>query len=346
MHPLTHHISNAFQIIGFFVDSDFVHRPTHFTNFVHHSLINQYPWHLFRKLQLLQVSTLYDKSMKIYLFFDFLSDIFAFYQNKTKINNNEDDVGGGSGIGRAVSAALIRDGVKVAVVDRDINSAKATVDMILKQSKLSNSGNPLIHAYAADVSKLAEVEAACKQAENDMKADLSIGVNCAGITIDKFIGKMTEQDFDKVINVNLKGTFFVMKAVSERIISKQKESPQKLTIGSGGSIINISSIIGKVGNLGQANYSASKGGVISMTKTAAKEFARNQIRVNAILPGFIDTPMAQAVPDKVKSIIVPQIPLGAFGEPEDIANACAFLASDKAKYITGSTIEITGGLYM
>ena len=85
MHPLTHYISNTFQIIGFFVDSDFVHRPTHFMNFVHHSLTNQYPWHLFRKLQLLQVSFLYDKSMKIYLFFDFLSDIFAFYQNKTKI---------------------------------------------------------------------------------------------------------------------------------------------------------------------------------------------------------------------------------------------------------------------
>jgi NAD(P)-dependent dehydrogenase (short-subunit alcohol dehydrogenase family) len=114
----------------------------------------------------------------------------------------------------------------------------------------------------------------------------------------------------------------------------------------GGSIVNIASIIGKIGNLGQANYSASKGGVISFSKTAAKELARDKIRVNTILPGFINTPMAQAVPEKVKEKIYPQIPLGRFGEPEEIADMVVFLASDRAKYVTGSVIEVTGGYNM
>ena len=114
----------------------------------------------------------------------------------------------------------------------------------------------------------------------------------------------------------------------------------------GGSIINVASIIGKTGNLGQANYSASKGGVISFSKTAAKELARDKIRVNAVLPGFINTPMAAAVPEKVKEKIYPQIPLGRFGEAEEIADMAVFLASDRAKYVTGAVIEVTGGYYM
>jgi NAD(P)-dependent dehydrogenase (short-subunit alcohol dehydrogenase family) len=114
----------------------------------------------------------------------------------------------------------------------------------------------------------------------------------------------------------------------------------------GGSIINIASIIGKIGNLGQANYSASKGGVISFSKTAAKELARDKIRVNAVLPGFINTPMAQAVPEKVKEKIYPNIPLGRFGEAEEIADMVVFLASDRSKYVTGAVIEVTGGYHM
>jgi 17beta-estradiol 17-dehydrogenase/3alpha(17beta)-hydroxysteroid dehydrogenase (NAD+) len=140
------------------------------------------------------------------------------------------------------------------------------------------------------------------------------------------------------------GTFFVTQTVSRAIIANQAKDPKLVELG--GSIVNIASIIGKMGNIGQGNYSASKGAVISFSKTAARELARNKIRVNAVLPGFINTPMAQAVPDKVKEKMALQIPLGAFGEAEDIADMCTFLASDKSKYVTGAAVEVTGGMGM
>lgn len=246
--------------------------------------------------------------------------------------------GAGSGLGAAVAKAMARAGADVAALDRNENSAKETSVWINTTLDAAGLGGRAA-SFGCDVSSLSDVEKAVKEATEVFadRSKLCVAVNCAGVTVDKFMSKMTEEDWDRVLNINLKGTFFVTKVTSQAMIAS----------GAGaGSIINISSIIGKMGNLGQANYSASKGGVISFSKTAAKELARDRIRVNAILPGFIDTPMSAAVPDKVKDKLIPQIPLGKFGEPDDIADFCVFLASDRAKYVTGSVIEITGGFGM
>jgi 17beta-estradiol 17-dehydrogenase/3alpha(17beta)-hydroxysteroid dehydrogenase (NAD+) len=250
--------------------------------------------------------------------------------------------GAGSGIGKSVAIHLSRAGADVAVLDRNPEAAKSTATFINTTINAAGKGGQA-RSYEVDISNWKQVQDAVASARQDSDNRLSIGVNCAGITIDKFMSKMDENDWDKVLDINLKGTFFLTKAVSQSIIEQQSKSSPPTIRGTGGSIINIASIIGKIGNLGQANYSASKGGVIAFSKTAAKELARNQIRVNTILPGFIDTPMAQAVPDKVKAVLTPQIPLGAFGTPDDVANLVTFLASDESKYITGAAIEITGG---
>merc|ERR1711915_493698 len=147
---------------------------------------------------------------------------------------------------------------------------------------------------------------------------------------------MKEEDFDKVIDVNLKGTFLVTQAAASLMKDRQ------LT----GSIVNIASIVGKTGNIGQANYTASKAGVIGFTKTAAKELGKFGIRVNVILPGFIKTPMTDVVPDKVKQLSLARIALGVHGEPEELAEVAAFLASRKASHMTGAVVEVTGGLDM
>ncbi|XP_023215722.1 estradiol 17-beta-dehydrogenase 8-like [Centruroides sculpturatus] len=148
---------------------------------------------------------------------------------------------------------------------------------------------------------------------------------------------MTEQMFDDVIKVNLKGTYLVMQAASKLMIQ------EKVT---NGCIVNISSVVGKVGNMGQCNYAASKAGVEALTKSAAKELARYGIRCNAVMPGFIDTPMVSTVPEKVMDNILKQTPLRRKGKPEEIADVCAFLASCKSSYITGEIIQVSGGLYM
>lgn len=243
--------------------------------------------------------------------------------------------GGGSGIGAAVAKSLARAGANVAVLDRNLEAARETATFINTNINASGNGGRA-YSFAVDVSKLDQVELAVEQSQDHFQLPLTISVNCAGITVDKFMSKMTEEDWDRVLDVNLKGTFFVTKATSKAMVANKQ----------GGSIVNIASIIAKIGNLGQANYSASKGGVVSFSKTAAKELAREKIRVNCILPGFIDTPMAQAVPDKVKDKIVAQVPLGKFGEPEDIADMATFLASERSKYVTGSVIEVTGGYSM
>lgn len=227
-------------------------------------------------------------------------------------------------------------------MDRNVEAVKSTATYINTRIDAAGLGGSAFAVNSAvDISNLKQVETAVKESVQNFegKSRLHGGVNCAGITVDKFLLKTEEEDWDRVLNINLKGTFFFNKAIGREIIDKQgKESY--------GSIVNISSIIGKVGNIGQANYSASKGGVIAFSKTAAKEFARNRIRVNALLPGFINTPMAAAVPDKVKDKMIPQIPLGAFGEADDIADMCVFLISDRSKYVTGAVIEVSGGLYM
>ncbi len=162
---------------------------------------------------------------------------------------------------------------------------------------------------------------------------LDILVNNAGITRDNLIMKMSEEDFDAVINANLKGTFHTIKAVSRQMLKQRS-----------GRIINISSVSGILGNAGQANYAASKAGVIGLTKTMARELASRGITVNAVAPGFIDTDMTQALSEQVREGAQAQIPLGHFGRPEDIAHMAVFLASEKAAYITGQIISVDGGM--
>jgi 3-oxoacyl-[acyl-carrier protein] reductase len=162
---------------------------------------------------------------------------------------------------------------------------------------------------------------------------VDILVNNAGITRDGLLMRMSEEDFDQVLDVNLKGTFHCIRQVSRQMI-KQK----------GGRIINLSSVVGIAGNAGQANYGASKAGVIGLTKSAAKELASRNITVNAIAPGFIDTDMTEGLSGKVKEKIISQIPFGRLGKPEDVAKAAAFLASDGAGYITGQVLCVDGGM--
>ena len=164
---------------------------------------------------------------------------------------------------------------------------------------------------------------------------VDILVNNAGITRDNLLMKMSEEDFDAVLNTNLKGAFNCIKHVSRQML-KQK----------GGRIINISSVSGVMGNAGQANYCASKAGVIGLTKTAAREVASRGITVNAVAPGFIETDMTEVLPEKIKEASAAQIPLGKFGKAEDVANAVAFLASEDAGYITGQVLHVDGGMVM
>jgi len=258
--------------------------------------------------------------------------------------------GGGRGIGRAVCQVLARENAKVVVTDLSLDSCQET------QASLRPDDH---HAIAGDVSSKDSVSECFKQILEKYKRAPDIVVNSAGITKDGFLLRMKEEDFEQVIDVNLKGTFLVTQTAA----SLMKE--QKLA----GSIVNIASIVGRTGNIGQANYTASKAGVIGFTKTAAKELGKFGIRVNVILPGFIKTPMTDVVPDKLKLMVQFQIPLsssernpadnswsrrlaeraagrtlGDFGEPQDIAEAAAFLASSKARYMNGATVDVNGGL--
>jgi len=253
--------------------------------------------------------------------------------------------GGGRGIGRAVCQVLARENARVVVTDLNLDSCQET------RASLSRPDDH--HAIAGDVSSKESVSDCFKEILDKYKRAPDIVVNSAGITKDGFLLRMKEEDFDEVmlvnhlreeihishapsevIDVNLKGTFLVTQTAA----SLMKE--QKL----GGSIVNIASIVGRTGNIGQANYTASKAGVIGFTKTAAKELGKFGIRVNVILPGFIKTPMTDVVPDKVKEAFVSQIPLGEFGLPVDIAEVAAFLASSRSKYITAASLDVNGGL--
>jgi NAD(P)-dependent dehydrogenase (short-subunit alcohol dehydrogenase family) len=198
----------------------------------------------------------------------------------------------------------------------------------------SHSGFKVNVSNAADVeSKVEEIWTTLGMTPTDYVAL----VNCAGITRDGWMVNMKEKDWDDVLDVNLKGTFLMTQSVTKRLKNSKQE----------GSVVNISSISGKTGNLGQVNYSASKAGVIGFTKAAAKELGAFNIRVNAVLPGFIETPMIDTVPSDVKIKLFKNIPLqGRPGKPEEVANVIEFLASKKASYVTGSAVEVTGGFLM
>ncbi|XP_055591911.1 estradiol 17-beta-dehydrogenase 8 [Uranotaenia lowii] len=233
--------------------------------------------------------------------------------------------GAGSGIGRMASKLLSRDGAIVVAVDRNIKAAQETVD------GLTGSSDNI--AFEMDVSSSESIAKVLNATLEKYKGPPRIVVNSAGITRDNFLVKMPESDFDAVINVNLKGTWLMLQHFGKAMIEKN------LT----GSMINVSSIVARSGNIGQSNYSPSKAGVEAMTKVVAREFGRYGIRVNAVVPGFIDTPMTDTVPQKVKDMITMQCALRRFGKPEEIAEVIAFLASEKSSYVNGTSVEVTGG---
>ncbi|XP_022094727.1 estradiol 17-beta-dehydrogenase 8-like [Acanthaster planci] len=242
--------------------------------------------------------------------------------------------GGGSGIGRAVCELFAKNGASVVAADINLDSVKTTVGKLTADDNRL-SGTQSHHAFALDVSDKVAVQSLVKNVSELYQQPASILVNSAGITRDKTMMKMEEKNFDKVIDVNLKGTFLVTQAVSKAMIEHRTTD---------GSIVNIASIVGKYGNVGQCNYSASKAGVVGFTKTTARELGRYGIRCNVILPGFIKTPMTDAVPIQNLSLIRQFIPLKREGEPSEVAEVCLFLASKRSSYMTGAEVEVTGGL--
>jgi len=239
--------------------------------------------------------------------------------------------GGGGGIGRAIAHQFARAGAAVVVTDLNKNSAQATCNSLPKVEHMTHSS---IHC---DVSGEQFVQQLQEFVHMQYKTAPNILVNNAGITMDARLHRMAVEQFDWVIATNLKSVFLMTRIFSQAMIDAKLDSA---------SIINISSLVGKTGNFGQANYAASKAGVIGLTKTCAIELASNKIRVNAILPGFIETPMTAKMPPKVIEKMRSLIPIGRLGQPDDIANACMFLASDMSSYVTGAQIEVTGGMGM
>jgi 3-oxoacyl-[acyl-carrier protein] reductase len=235
--------------------------------------------------------------------------------------------GAAQGIGKAVALLLARNGADLVVSDINLEKAQETA------KEIQAIGRKAL-AVKVDVANLRDVERMV-QAVLEQLHQIDILVNNAGITRDKLILRMTEEDWDAVLNVNLKGTFNCTKAVI-RHMSKQKS----------GKIVNIASVVGEMGNAGQANYSASKAGVIGFTKTIAREFAQRGINVNSIAPGYVETPMTNALPEKVKEELKRMIPMERLGRPEDIAEAVLFLVSASSNYITGQVLNVNGGIYM
>lgn len=234
--------------------------------------------------------------------------------------------GAGRGIGRGIALALAREGAMVVV---NYNGSKERAEEVVRTIEEAGGKAAAIQCNISDFEAVKEFFA------NVVKeyGKIDILVNNAGITKDNLMMKMSEEEFQSVIQTNLAGTFHGVKFVT-RPMMKQRQ----------GRIINIASVSGVIGNMGQANYSASKAGVIGLTKAAAKELASRNITVNAVAPGFVATEMTDVLSDSVKEAAVATIPLGRFGEVEDIAETVVFLASDKAKYITGQVICVDGGI--
>ena len=235
--------------------------------------------------------------------------------------------GAARGIGREIAVSFAKEGCDVAAWDINMQETDELARTV------EESGRKFM-AQEVDVTDAAKVSEAVNKIL-DKLGKVDILVNNAGITKDNLLLRMSEAEWDAVIDVNLKGTFNCIKAAS-RLMIKQRS----------GKIINIASIIGIIGNAGQANYSASKAGIIALTKTMAKELACRNINVNAVAPGFIQTEMTAKLPEDVKQKMLEAIPLSKFGTPKDVAALCVFLASEEANYITGQTIVIDGGMVM
>ena len=243
-----------------------------------------------------------------------------------KLGNKVSIVTGASkGIGKAIAKIFAQAGTHVVCVSRtkdDLN--------ILKKEILNDGGS--VSIYSCDVSNFDEVEGLIRNTVEEF-SKIDIIVNNAGITRDGLIMRMSDEDWNTVIDINLKGTFNAIKAVSRQMMKQRS-----------GRIINISSVVGLKGNAGQANYAASKAGIIGLTKSSSKELASRGITVNCIAPGYIATDMTDQLSGKVKEEIINRIPLGYIGKTDNIATAALFLASDEAEYITGQTISVDGGM--
>ena len=235
--------------------------------------------------------------------------------------------GGAQGIGRAIGLLLAQNGAQIVIADINDKQAEETAQ------EIGLSGRKSI-AVKVDVSNFSEAKNLGKTVF-DAFGRIDILVNNAGITRDGLFLRMKEEEWDAVIAINLKSVFNCSKAVI-RYMGKQR----------GGKIISVASVVGQIGNIGQANYGASKAGIIGFTKTLAREFASRGIMVNAVAPGFIETGMTRTLSEKVREGFVSNIPLGRMGTPEEIAEAVLFLATDASNYITGQVINVNGGLYM
>ena len=236
--------------------------------------------------------------------------------------------GASRGIGRSIALELASKGVRVVI---NYNGSSDRAKEVQKEIQ-ENGGQAEVRQW--NVADHGACEAAVREIVKEF-GSIDILVNNAGITKDGLLMAMSEENFDSVIDVNLKGTFNMMRFVSRQMLKQRS-----------GRIISMASVVGIAGNAGQANYAASKAGVIGLTKSAARELASRGITVNAVAPGFIETEMTAVLPEKVKEASVAQIPLGHFGKPEDIAKTVAFLASDDAAYITGQVICVDGGMAM
>ncbi|MCB4790842.1 MAG: 3-oxoacyl-[acyl-carrier-protein] reductase [Elusimicrobia bacterium] len=236
--------------------------------------------------------------------------------------------GGAQGIGKAVAESLANEGANVVICDINLEQANKTAAEIKDKYKIETL------AVDGNVAKIDDCEKIVKVAL-DKFSKINILINNAGITKDNLIMRMSDAEWDSVIAVNLKGIFNCTKAVS-RTMMKQRS----------GRIVNIASVVGQMGNAGQANYSASKGGVIALTKTCAREFSSRNILVNAIAPGFIRTAMTDALSEEAKKKLSELIPLSRLGEAQDVANAAVFLCTEDSSYITGQVLAVNGGMYM
>lgn len=235
--------------------------------------------------------------------------------------------GAARGIGQAVAVKFAAEGADLALCDLELDGLKETAGLVAGQGRRAE-------CFAVDVGRVDQVQQTVEAAAARL-GRLDILVNNAGITKDGYLLRMSEADWDAVLNVNLKGAFLFTKAVS-RIMMKQRA----------GVMVNIASIIGLIGNAGQCNYAASKAGVIALTKSVARELASRGIRANAVAPGFIRTRMTDKLPEDIRQKMLEAIPLGRFGQPEDVANVAAFLASDAAAYVTGQVLTVCGGMVM
>ena len=236
--------------------------------------------------------------------------------------------GAGRGIGAQIARTLAAEHIDIAVVDYgEQSAAQETLDALA-------AAGVTARYYKCDVSDFAAAKAVADAVVQDF-GKIDILINNAGVTADKLILRMDEADWDRVLNINLKGCFNMIKHVTPYMMRKRY-----------GRIVSISSVVGLMGNAGQANYAASKAGIVGLTKTVAKEFGARNITANAVAPGFIKTAMTDALTEEQKQAMYKLIPLGCLGETQDIANAVKFLVSDDARYITGVVLKVDGGMYI